>query len=154
MKKVLCILLVLLLAGSAALAAPQLSGSLFDSAKQALRYLSSGEYERLVTLLPFSVIAPGADEWQRFAGSFSSLSKPQTKYAVAFWSGSAWIVAVPVHTPDSGSVEVMALSSEDGATFSGYQCASWSQIESACAKSDHVLWNEEYVGGTPTVVAD
>ncbi len=154
MKKTLCLLLVLLLAGTTALAAPQLSGTLFDSAKQALRYLSSGEYERLVTLLPFSDVAPSADEWQHFAGSFSSLDNPQTKYAVAFWSGSVWIVAVPVHTPDSGTVEVMALSSEDGTTFNGYRCAAWSKIENACAQSDHVLWNEEYVSGAPTVVAD
>ena len=154
MKKLICLVLALLLIGTAALAAPQLSGSLFSSAKQAVGYLASGEYERLVTLLPFSGDAPSASEWESFAANYSGLSGAQSKYAVAFWTGSVWVVAVPLQEPSSGSVEVLALSSEDGSSFNGYSYRSWSQIEDAYEKSDHVLWNEEYVGGTPTVVAD
>lgn len=154
MKKLMCLVLVLLLAGSAALAAPKLSSSLFSSAKQAVGYLASGEYERLVTLLPFSGDAPSAAEWESFAGVYATLSDTQSKYAVAYWTGKTWVVAVPLHEPSDGSVEVLALSSEDGSVFNGYKYASWSKIESAYEKSDHVLWNEEYVGGTPTVVAD
>ena len=155
MKKTICVILALLLLGCAALAAPQFSDSLFSSAKQAVKYLASGEYERLVTLLPFSDVAPSASEWESFAANFSDLSSVQSDYAVAFWTGSVWVVAVPIHEPVDGSVEVLALCSEDGSTFNnGYRYATWSQIESAYEKSDHVLWNDEYVGGTPTVVAD
>ena len=67
MKKWICIVLAILLIGTSALAAPQLSDSLFSSAKQAVGYLASGEYERLVTLLPFSDVAPSASEWESFA---------------------------------------------------------------------------------------
>lgn len=155
MKKIIAWIVALLLIGTVALAdAPQLSDSLFSSAKQAVGYLASGEYERLVTLLPFSDMAPSASEWERFAGNYANLSSPQSSYAVGFWNGSVWVVAVPIQAPDRGTVEVLALSSEDGSSFNGYRYATWSQIESAYASSDHVVWNEEYVGGTPTVIAD
>ena len=65
MKKALCVILAALLIGATALAggAPQLSGSLFSAAKQAVGYLASGEYERLVTLIhsgldKLSLLAP------------------------------------------------------------------------------------------------
>lgn len=154
MKKWICLTLALLLIGASALAAPQLSDSLFLSAKQAVGYLASGEYERLVTLLPFSDVAPSASEWESFAANYADLSNVQSDYAVAFYTGSIWVVAVPVQVPDSGSVEVLALSSEDGAAFNGYRYGTWSQVEAAIQQSDRVIWNEEYVGGTPTVVAD
>ena len=155
MKKILCLTLTLLLIGAVAMAdVPQLSSSLFSSAKQAVAYLASGEYERLVTPLPFSDVAPSADEWKSFAGNYSDFSNIQSDYAVAFWSGGIWVVAVPLQVPESGSVEVLALSSEDGSTFNGYRYATWSQVEKAYSQSSHVQWNDEYVGGTPTVVAD
>ena len=154
MKKWICIVLAILLIGTSALAAPQLSDSLFSSAKQAVGYLASGEYERLVTLLPFSDVAPSASEWESFAANYSDLTGVQSDYAVAFYSGNTWVVAVPVQVPDSGSVEVLALSSDDGVSFSGYRYATWSQVENACKNSDHVIWDDECLGGTPTVVAD
>ena len=155
MKKVLCLALAMLLIGTIAMAdAPQFSDGLFSSAKQAVKYLASGEYERLVTLLPFSDVAPGAAEWESFAANYADLSSVQTDYAVAFWTGSVWVVAVPIQEPVDGSVEALALSSEDGEAFNGYRYATWSKIESAYSQSSHVLWNDEYVGGTPTVVAD
>lgn len=155
MKKLLCIVMVCLLVGTTALAgAPKLSDGLFGSAKKAVGYLASGEYERLVTLLPFSDVAPSASEWERFADNYSNLGHIQSDYAVAFWNGSIWVVAVPLQVPDSGSVEVLALSSEDGDSFNGYRYATWSQIEKACSDSDRVVWNREYVGESAMVVAD
>ena len=154
MKKILCLALVMLFIGSAALAVPQISNSLFSSAKQALGYLASGEYERLVTLLPFSGVSPSAAEWQSFAGNFSNLSSVQSDYAVAYWTGSVWVLAVPAQVPDDGSVETLVLGSEDGNTFIGYRYTTWGRIESECANSDYVVWNQEYLGGSPTVVAD
>ena len=155
MKKLLCVLVALLLIGTTALAgAPTLSDSLFGSAKKAVGYLASGEYERLVTLLPFSDVSPSASEWERFADNFEDMSHIQSDYAVAFWTGSIWVVAVPLQVPDSGSVEVLALSSEDGSTFNGYRYATWKQVEKALGDSSRVVWNREYVGDSATVVAD
>ena len=88
MKKALCFILIGLLIGAAALAeAPHLSDDLFASAKQAVGYLASGEYERLVTLMPFSDVAPSAQEWESFARSFDDLTAVQSDYAVGFWTG-------------------------------------------------------------------
>ena len=154
MKKTLCALLALLLLGATALAAPQLSDGLFTSAKQAVSYLASGEYERLVTLLPFSGVSPSAAEWESFAANYADLTNVQADYAVAFYNGGIWVVAVPIQIPEDGTVEVLALSSEDGTAFNGYRYATWAQVEAACQQSDHVIWNDEYVGGTPTVVLD
>ena len=153
-RKTLCIMLVLLLIGSTAFAVPQLSGHLFDCAKQAMYVLSSGEYERLVTLLPYSGDATSAAEWERFAGNFSDLSHVQTEYAVAYWTGSAWVLAVPAHVPDSADVETLVLGSEDGSTIIGYGYRTWGRIEKEYTASDYVIWNEEYVSQAPTIVAD
>ena len=155
MKKMLCMALAILLIGSAALAAvPQLSGSLFSAAKQAVVYLASGEYERLVTLLPFSGDAPGAAEWERFSRNYSNKGGIQSDYAVAYWKDGGWRIAVPLQVPDRGSVEVLLLLSRDGATLSGYKYGTWSQVEADYAGSDHVVWNREYVGASPQVYAD
>ncbi len=154
-KKLFCALLALVLLGSVALAdAPSLSDDLFTSAKLAVVYLASGAYEKLVTLLPFSDVAPSASEWESFAANYSDLSGAQSEYAVAYWTGNYWVVAVPIREPDSGSVEALVLGSEDGSSFIGYRYATWSQVESGYSASDRVLWNIEYVGGTPTVVVD
>lgn len=150
------ILLTLCLSVSAQAEVPQLSGDLYSCAKQATVYLASGEYERLVTLLPFSDVAPSASEWQSFAeGNFTSLSGDvQTDYAVAYWMGETWNLAVPTLEPDDGSVEALVLSSSDGATFSGYRYALWSQIEEEYLGAFYVLWNKEYLSATPVVAAD
>lgn len=155
MKKRLCIALICLMIGTTALAgAPKLSNRLFKSAKEAVGYLASGEYERLVTLLPFSDVSPSSSEWERFADNYSNKKHIQSDYAVAFWTGSVWVVAVPLQVPDSGSVEVLALSSEDGESFNGYRYATWSQVEKACGNSKRVVWNDEYVGDSAAVEAD
>lgn len=155
MKRSLCIALICLLIGAMALAeVPRLSDDLFVSAKQAVVYLASGEYERIVTVLPFSDVAPGASEWESFSANYSNLEDVQSEYSVGFWTGTVWVIAVPIQAPETGDVEVLALSSEDGVSFNGYRYATWAQIEAAYTDSDRVLWNVEYVGGTPTLIAD
>ena len=157
MKKFICTLIIIAcILSTMALAdgVPNLSSSLFGSAKEAVACLASGEYERLVTLLPFSDVSPSASEWQSFAGNFSNLSDVQQDYAVAYWTGACWNIAVPVQVPEDDSVEVLVLTSYDGNTFSGYRYALWSQIESEYSTSDHVSWNQEYVDSAPVVVAD
>lgn len=158
MKKVLCITLIgLLLLGltSVAFAVPKLSENMFDYAKATLSCLASGSYDKIVTSLPFSDVSPSADEWARFAnGNFSDLSgtEPQTRYAVAYWSGRVWKVAVPVSEPNDSSVETLVLTSEDGSSFNGYCCMSWGDVENEYLSSDYVSWNREYAGSTSAVI--
>jgi len=156
MKKLLSILLtavMLLTAASAQVSAP--SENLFARAKAALQLLSIGDYDQLVTSLPFSDISPSADEWQSFAqGSFTTLagSIPQQQYAVAYWQGDCWKVAVPVSEPADDFVETLILISEDGRSFSGYGCAFWGQVRMEYQAAEYVRWNQEYFGGTSAII--
>ena len=156
MKKIISCFLIaaMLLCAAAQAEIPSLSEKLFKYANGALSCLASGEYDKVVTSLPFSDISPSADEWHSFAqGSFSSLSgKPQSKYAVAYWTGRAWKIAVPVAEPASGSVETLVLVSEDGSSFSGYGCTSWSKVKGEYQNSNYVLWNEEYNASTSVLI--
>lgn len=154
MKKIcLClislILIVTLTASASAVAS--LSGHIFDYAKAALLCLAGGDFDKLVTKLPYSGVSPSATEWQGFAvNSFSSLigSDPQTKYAVGYWTGSIWKIAVPLSTPDSDGVEVFVLTSDDGQTFTGYGKATWGKIRSEYQNAAYVAWDEEYNAST------
>lgn len=156
MKKIISCFLIaaMLLCAAAQAEVPSLSEKLFKYAKAALTCLASGEYDKVVTGLPFSGLSPSADEWRSFAqGSFSSLSgKPQSKYAVAYWTGRAWKIAVPVAEPASGSVETLVLVSEDGSSFSGYGCTSWSKVKGEYQNSNYVSWNEEYNASTSVLI--
>lgn len=160
MKKIFSCMLILAFLLSCALPAhaetPGLSEKLFKYAKNALSCLASGEFDKVVTSLPFSDISPSADEWRNFAqGSFSSLFgvTPQSKYAVAYWNGRAWMLAVPVSEPNSGSVEALILTSEDGSTFTGYGCAVWANVKREYEASPYVVWDEEYSASTSVIVA-
>ena len=139
MKRRLCAALIaLLLSQLCALAAPELSGKLVKAAESAVDYLASGEYERLVTLLPFSGIAPGAAEWERFARNYDRQPQGHPAGALAYWKGGSWIIAVPVQDP-SDDAEALMLISDDGSTFTGYRYATWNQVEKECARCDEVI---------------
>ena len=153
MKRMLCTLLLLMLLTSPALAAPQLSDSLFASAKQAAQCLVTGDYDALIRM-PFSGEAPDANEWAAFAASFTTGGYAQQEYAVGYWVNESWRVAVPLRAPESADVEVLLLTSDDGYTFSGYRCALWGQVEQEYALSEHVVWNSEYVPAAPRLFAD
>lgn len=157
MKRIMCcILLVILLIGGFAIAEiPSLSENMFKYAKGTLSCLASGAYDKIVTSVPFSGVSPSADEWAGFAnGGFTKLSgsTPQTTYAVAYWTGSSWKIAVPVSAPSSGNVEALVLISEDGQSVTGYGCSTWKKIRSEYDSSDYVRWNEEYNSSTSAIV--
>lgn len=157
MKKIICCTLVaiLLLTAAAIAEVPSLSENMFNYAKGTLSCLASGAYDKIVTSVPFSGVSPSADEWAGFAqGGFTDLagSTPQTKYAVAYWTGSSWKIAVPVSEPSSGSVETLVLISEDGQSVTGYGCSNWSQVSSEYESSSYVSWNAEYNSSTSAVV--
>ena len=155
-KRFCCTLLAILLLTSVALAeVPSLSENMFKYAKGTLSCLASGAYDKIVTSVPFSGVSPSADELAGFAeGGFTDLpgSTPQTKYAVAYWTGMSWKVAVPVSEPNSASVEALVLISEDGQSVTGYGCSSWSQVSSEYESSNYVHWNAEYNASTSAVV--
>lgn len=155
-KRFCCTLLAILLLTSVALAeVPSLSENMFKYAKGTLSCLASGAYDKIVTSVPFSGVSPSADEWAGFAeGGFTDLpgSTPQTKYAVAYWTGVSWKIAVPVSEPNSASVEALVLISEDGQSVTGYGCSSWSQVSSEYESSNYVHWNAEYNASTSAVV--
>lgn len=157
MKKAMSILLAaaLLLGCASASEVPSISDGLFSSAKEALSLLSYGEYARVSETLPFSGGAPSEDEWAKFAESFSTLDSGtvQREVSVAYWQGSSWCLAVPVSEPTSDSVEALVLITGDGQSFSGYRYANWGEVRSGYESSDYVEWNEEYVAGTPVIVA-
>ena len=158
MKKILCCTLIaalLIAAAAPALAVPSLNSDMIAYAKSALSSLAAGDYDRVVTGLPFSGLSPSADEWRSFAeGGFSSLSgsTPQSKYAVAYWTGRLWRVAVPVSDPSSDDVEALVLSSEDGSSFTGYACLSWASVRAEYQGADYVSWDEEYSMSTSAIV--
>ncbi len=160
MKKIVSALLLSALLLCAPLACaeevPAISDGLFSAAKEALSLLSYGEYGRVSEVLPFSGEAPGAEEWESFAGNFSTLDSGtvQRDISVAYWDGSCWWLAVPVREPSVDSVEAMLLRSDDGSTISGYRYADWGSVKSGYGSSNYVKWNEEYVAGTPVIVAD
>ena len=134
---------------------PSLSDRMFDCAKNAISALAAGQYDRLVTSMPFSDISPSSDEWQSFAqGAFASLAgaDPQTYYAVAYRIGNFWKIAVPVSEPDNDGVEALVLVSEDGSTISGYARSTWGSIRSEYESSDYVKWNHEYVSSTSAII--
>ncbi|MEE1200648.1 MAG: hypothetical protein U0L09_08345 [Christensenellales bacterium] len=135
---------------------PQLSDTLMSDAKQAIVYMVSGEYERLVTLFPFSGVSPSASEWESFfTGNFDSVSdKAQTDYAVAYWTGYAWEIAVPVDVPSDENVETLVLSSSDGVSFSAYRFSKWGDVKEKYESAEYLNWKDEYVEMTPVISVD
>ena len=158
MKKFISLLLAMLLLCGIALAesVPSLSDSLYAQAKEALSRLSYGEYSQISGQLSYAGAAPSAEDWESLACSFSTLDNGtvQREVSVAYWSGGAWRVAVPVSEPKSEQAEALVLVSEDGQRFCGYSYARWGDVQSACEASDHVAWNKEYVAGALVIESD
>lgn len=156
MKKILILLLIAVMLMTNAFAEViSLSDQLFMHAKSALSLLAAGNYDQVVTSIPFSGFAPGPDEWRSLTEfSFTTLkgSLPQQQYAVAYWIGNSWKVAVPVSEPNSDWVETLVLVSQDGLSFSGYGCSSWGQVSMEYQMAEYVRWNQEYFGGTSAII--
>ena len=159
MKHAISLLLAVLLILSAtafAMEVPQIQSDLFICAKQAVGCLVTGEYERLVTLLPFSDVSPSASEWQNFVeGNFIAMPEvAQCEYSVAYWNGNVWKLAVPVCEPVEDTVETLVLTSLDGILFSGYGYATWAEVKSEYLFAPYVTWDVEYLGSAPIITID
>lgn len=146
MKKIWAMILTaaLFLPCLTALAEPgRIDDSLFDTAKQALRCMDTGDFQRASALLGCA----DEDELRQLAeGEFSTLGdgSAQTRISVAFVSGGAWYLAVPTREPSSSDVDALLLDCGSGNGFSGASRASWGSVEKKLDKSDWVIWNEEY----------
>ena len=156
-NKLIYILIIAILAMCvpAQAAVPTLSENLYACAKQAVGFLAAGAYEKVVTTLPFSGISPSASEWKNFAeGSFTTLvgALPQQIYAVSYWAGNCWKIAVPVFDPIADNIETLELISTDGETFAGYGFAYWGQVVAAYQASPYVDWNEEFISSTSVII--
>ena len=141
MKRKLCMALavLLLLCALTGLAAPELSKKLLKTAESAAAYLASGEYERLVTLLPYSGVAPGAAEWERFARNYDRLVPVVPTQAIAYWMGECWVIAVPMADDIDEDTEALILLTEDGSAITGYRYATWAQVRKESARYDNVI---------------
>lgn len=145
---------VLLFSLCTARAVPGFDTDLFLSASEALYDLSVGDYDGVVTCLPFSDLPPDIDEWRSFSReSLRTLkdSRVQTDFQVAYWYASHWRVAVPLHSPAEDDTEVFVLISEDGEVFSGYACARWGDIQKDIGFSDHVIRSTDLLPGSASV---
>ncbi|MGI6238169.1 MAG: hypothetical protein ACOYI5_00895 [Christensenellales bacterium] len=131
---------------------PAIHDFLFLEAKQSLMYFDEGEYEYAAMLLGFA----DADELSKFVTkNYETIGAGvQTKVSVAYWTGAAWSLAVPLNEPSDAEVEALVLISADGLNFSGYQYATWGQVEEAYAACSYVIWNEEYVESAPRIIGD
>ncbi len=131
---------------------PSIDDRMFKDAKQVLVYFDAGDYDSAAALVGFA----DAKELRKFVeGNFTSIgSGVQSKVSVAYWTGSAWELAVPVAEPNGSDVEVMILVTSDGESFSGYSYSTWGDVEEEYATCDYVVWNEEYIPSMPQIVED
>lgn len=160
MRRALIIVLVLISVFSSMAHAseiPQISEELFLLSKQALADLASGSYEHIAKSLPFSEKAPTAADWQSFAeASFPSLigAAVQTDYAVAYWNGLSWNLAIPVSEPNHDTLETLILTSADGNTFTSYGSSTWAEVKGEYLFASYVVWNKEYIESAPIIAID
>lgn len=131
---------------------PSIDDRMFKDAKQTLVYFDAGDYDSAAALVDFA----DADELRKFVeGNFTTIGNGvQSEVSVAYWTGSAWELAVPVSEPSAENVEVLILVSSDGKSFSGYSYADWGDVEEKYASCDYVVWNEEYVPNMPQIIED
>lgn len=156
MKKIISIIAILSLLFSFAAfgesAVIELDEQLFADAKQALVYFEAADYESAAVLLEFA----DAAELEKFiTGNYTTFgAEPvQTTVSVAWWTGSAWILAVPLYEPGTPEVETLVLlTGPDCTTFCGYTYALWGDVETVLAECDYVTWNEEYVPADSMVI--
>lgn len=131
---------------------PSINEKLFKDAKQTLVYFDAGDYDSAAALVGFA----DAEELRKFAeGNFTTIGNGvQSQVSVAYWTGSAWDLAVPVSEPSEDDVEALVLITSDGKSFSGYSYATWGDVETQYQACDYVVWNEEYLPNAPHIVED
>lgn len=155
MKKAILSLILIALTITCASAESEvraLDEQLFMQAKEALTLFEAQDYTSAAELLDFG----DAQELERFvAGNYTTFgSGVQTTVSVAWWNGSAWMLAVPLYEPSQPEVETLVLITNinDGSGFGGYQYSIWGDVEASLAHCDYVIWNEEYVPASKVII--
>ena len=158
MRRLFIVLLILafFLQGSA-FASGDFSETLFDDAKQALSLISYGEYKKALKRLDFSGKTVTAEDLQTFTEDHLSsifTVAVQTDVAVAYYTGSAWRLAIPLEEPSYDTVPVFVLRSKNGKSFDGYKAMLWYEVLDEVDQAESVTWNESYDPGDLFIVAD
>ena len=148
MKRILMIILAMaVLCGSAALAeSGRIDDQLFNTAKQALFYLDTGDYETASTLLgnvdADTLKALVAENFTTLGGGLA-----QTRISVAFYVSGHWFLAVPTAEPSMPEVEALVLNCGPGDAVLEARYLLWSDVELGLDAAEAVIWNEEYIPG-------
>ena len=125
----------------------ELDEQFFADAKQSLVYFEAADYEAAAELLKFA----DAEELEKFiTGNYLTFGQDlvQTVVSVAWWTGNAWMIAVPLYAPEAPEIEALVLLTntvDDCTAFCGYTYALWGDVEAVLAECDYVIWNEEYI---------
>ena len=147
MKKILMIILAMLLCCSAAMAeSGRIDDQLFNTAKQALYYLDTGDYAMAGTLLG----GLDAQMLQHMATeNFTTLGSgmAQTRISVAFYVSGNWFLAVPTAEPSLPEVEALVLNCGLGDGVLEARQMFWGDVALGLDAAEAVIWNEEYIPG-------
>ena len=149
MKRFTMIMIAVLLClmGSTAVAeSGRIDDNLFNSAKQTLFCIDTGDYRTASALLGCVDI----DTLRTFvAQNFTTLGygTAQTYISVAFSYNGLWYLAVPTQEPAFAEVEALVLSCGNGTHFQAVNFACWGDVQNALDYSEAVIWNEEYSPG-------
>ncbi len=134
------------------------SKEFFDNAKQAIVSLSENDTAQALALLnfTFSDSDKTTDTFLQFVADNFTLEHVQTQVAVCYYDeiSTEWKLAIPVEEPAEDTVKVLILTSSDMVTYSGYEAASWGDIQKATAKTDWVWWKTEYISNGASIFVD
>lgn len=134
-----------------ALAEPgRIDDKLFDTAKQTLHCLDTGDYQTASALLGCT----DSDALKQLvADNFTTLGggTAQTRISVAFLKNDVWYLAVPTAEPASDTVETLVLDCGSGSCASSVFFAQWCSVSEKLDDCSAVIWNEEYASSVVVI---
>lgn len=152
MRKLIIAMMVALLCCTGALAeSGRIDDQLFNSAKQTLHSIDTGNYTTASALLGCA----DKDTLEALATQqFTTLGAgtAQTRISVAFFHEQAWYIAVPTAEPANAEVEALLLNCGSGNGFVSAERASWGDVQAMLDASGAIIWNEEYAPDVVVIV--
>lgn len=148
MKKILLMILAVALgmSGAALAESGRIDDQLFNTAKQTLYCLDTGDYQTASALL-------GCVDMESLeslvAQNFTTLGfgTAQTRISVAFYLNGVWYLAVPTAEPAAPEVEALMLNCGLGGGVLEVSHQLWGNVEMGLDMAEAVIWNEEYIPG-------
>lgn len=118
----------------------------YKCAKEAVSLISYGEYDMALKKLNLdgTYTAKALKKYidtnckEIYSGSV------QTEVSVAWYDGSAWLMAVPFEAPDDDAVGALVFSLKDGKAFDGLVFARWEDVCEGYGATTDVYWNVAY----------